>query len=239
MPDVQMTFTEHLAELRTRLIRAIVAVVICTIVAYMFHNPILVWIQRPLPPEAKLQAIDLVEPFMAPIRLAIYTGMVVSFPVVLYQALMFCLPALLPHERRVVLGSIGTGVVLFYAGVAFASFYIVPAVVGFMAGYLESVQTAFAVRAYVDRVFQILMGFGAAFQLPMVMFALMRLGIVSPETLARQRRYVIVGLFVLAALLTPPDPMSQVVMALPLYALFEISLFLGRMIPKRKADDAA
>ncbi len=243
MADVQMTFTEHLMELRTRLIRALVAVIACAGVGYVFRNEILQVLVRPLADltgETPLQAITLLEPFMAPLHLAGYTGLVLALPYVIYQTVMFCLPALLPHERRVVLGSILAGVVLLYGGLAFGGMLIVPLVVRFMAGFMdpELVRTAFSLQNYVDKVFQIILGFGVAFQLPLVLFAVMRLGIVTPQTLAKQRGFVIVGLVILASLLTPPDVISQVLLAGPLWVLFELSLLLARVLPPPRSPGA-
>lgn len=242
MSDVQMTFTEHLMELRTRLIRALVAVFCCALVGYVFRNAILRVLVRPLADfqgETPLQAIHLMEPFMAPLRLAGYTGLVLALPYVVYQAVMFCLPALLPHERRVVLGAIAAGVLLLYVGIGFGGLLIVPIVVQFMAGFLDAelVRTAFSLQNYVDKVFQIILGFGVAFQLPLILFALMRLGVVSPQTLAKQRGYIIVGLVAMAAVLTPPDVVSQLLLAGPLWLLFELSLLFARLLPPARPDE--
>ena len=236
MADVQMTFTEHLEELRTRLIRAIAALLVCSALGYVFRNQILAVLVLPLAEfqqETPLQVIGLLEPFLAPIRLAVYTGVILAFPFIVYQGLMFTMPALLPRERRVILGSLIAGVFLLYVGLAFGSMLIVPLVVQFMATFIDSdiVRLGFTLRDYIDRIFQIVLGFGAAFQLPLVLFALMRLGIVSPDTLARHRGYIIIGLVVLAAFLTPPDVISQVLLAGPLWLLFELSLLFARLLP--------
>ena len=242
MSDVQMTFTEHLMELRSRLIRAFAAVALGAAVGYVFRNEILRVLVRPLAQlqgDTPLQAIHLLEPFLAPLRLAGYTGLLLAFPYVTYQVVMFCLPALLPHERRVVLGSIVAGVVLLYGGLAFGGLLIVPLVVQFMTSFVdpEVVRAAFTLQNYIDKVFQIILGFGVAFQLPLVLFAIMRLGIVSPQTLAKQRGYIIVGLVAVAALLTPPDVISQILLALPLWVLFELSLLLARLLPPVRRGD--
>ena len=242
MADVQMTFMEHLRELRTRLIRATVALFACTVVGYVFRNQILELLVKPLAVlnnESPLQAIGLLEPFIAPLRLAAYTGIVLAFPIMMYQALMFCMPALLPRERRVILGSVLAGMVLLYVGLAFGSLVIVPLVVQFMSTFMDPglVRIAFSVQNYIDKVFQIVLAFGVAFQLPMVMFAVMRLGIVSPEAMAKQRPYIIVGLVAFAALITPPDVISQLLLAGPLWVLFEVSLVLARVLPRSKPEE--
>ena len=231
-----MTFAGHLEELRSRLIRATLAVFLCAAGGYVFRNDILGVLVRPLAEfndQSPLQAIDLLEPFLAPLRLAAYTGIVLALPVVIYQALMFCLPALLPRERRVILGSVGVGVLLLYVGIGFGGLLIVPLVVQFMSTFIdpEYVRVAFSVQNYIDKIFQIVLAFGVAFQLPLVLFALMRLGIVSPQTLARNRPYVIVGLVIFAAVITPPDVISQLLLAGPLWVLFELSLLLARILP--------
>lgn len=241
MADVQMTFAGHLEELRSRLIRALLAVFLGAAVGYVYRNEILAVLVRPLATvngQSPLQAISLLEPFLAPLRLAGYTGIVLAFPIVIYQVLMFCLPALLPRERRVILGSVAAGMVLLYVGLGFGGLVIVPIVVKFMSTFVdpEYVRVAFSVQNYIDKLFQIVMAFGVAFQLPLVLFALMRLGVVSPQALSRQRPYVIVALFVVAALLTPPDVVSQVLLAGPLWVLFEISLLLARVLPGRGAS---
>lgn len=243
MADVQMTFTEHLEELRTRLIRALLGFFLCAVLGYIFRNQILDVLVLPLrafkEQGAPLQAINLLDPFLAPVRLAAYTGLVLSFPFIVYQALMFCLPALLPNERRIILSSLVAGVVLLYTGVIFGGTLIVPMIIRFMAQLSPQTILNFSpnITDYIDKVFQILLAFGAAFQLPLVLFALMRLGIVSPATLAKQRGYIIVGLAALAALLTPPDVLSQLMLAGPLWVLFELSLLLARILPP-KTDTA-
>lgn len=244
MPDVQMTFTEHLEELRTRLIRAVLAVGACAVVGYVFRNQILQVLVQPLAAfndQEPLQAIGLMEPFIAPVRLAAYTGLVLAFPYVIYQAVMFCLPALLPRERRVIIGAVLAGVVLLYVGLSFGGLIIVPLVVEFMSTFLnpDLVRVAFSVQNYIDKIFQIVLAFGVAFQMPMILFAVMRLGIVSPAALAKQRPYIIVGLVAFAAVLTPPDVISQVLLAGPLWVLFELTLLLARLLPAASAPDDA
>ncbi|UCD57797.1 MAG: twin-arginine translocase subunit TatC [Candidatus Hydrogenedentota bacterium] len=235
MNDVKMTFTEHLVELRMRLVKGLVAVAAFSVLGYIFRGDILAVIKRPLGETVPLHAFDLFEQFFASLRIAVYTGLFFGLPFLVYQILMFCLPALRPNEKKVIMGGLCFGVVLLYGGIIFSYILILPLLIPQLSGFFTSgVEQTFSLNMYVNKVFRFIIAFGLGFQLPIVLIILVRIGAVTIEGLRRNRKYMIIGLFVTAAMLTPPDLISQVLLAIPLLVLYEISIWVSILLGRRE-----
>jgi sec-independent protein translocase protein TatC len=234
MNEASMSFIEHLAELRARLVKGLIAVAVFTVIGYIFRTPILDILRKPLGESVPLHALDIFEPFFASLRIAAYTGLFFGLPFLIYQILMFCLPGLKPNEKRVVLGGLSAGIILLYAGIVFAYFLILPLLIPQLAQFFsDGVEQTFSIKVYIDRIFRFIIAFGLGFQLPIILIILVRLGVVSVEGLRKHRKYMIVGLFAIAAVLTPPDLISQVVLAVPLLALYEISIWVSVLLGRK------
>jgi sec-independent protein translocase protein TatC len=235
MNDARMTFVEHLVELRARLMKGLLAVAAFSVLGFVFRTTILEIIKRPLGETVPLHALDLFEPFFASVRIAIYTGLFFGLPFLVYQILMFCLPALKPNEKKVILGGLGFGVILLYGGIIFAYLLILPMLIPQLSGFFSTgVEQTFSLNMYVNKIFRFIIAFGLGFQLPIVLIILVRIGVVSVETLRKSRKYMVVGIFVLAAFLTPPDLISQVLLAGPLLVLYEISIWVSALMMRKR-----
>jgi sec-independent protein translocase protein TatC len=233
MNDVKMTFTEHLAELRIRLVKGLAAVAVFSIIGYIFRSQILLVIKKPLGETVPLHAFDMFEPFFASLKIAGYTGLFLGLPVLVYQIMMFCLPALRPSERRVIIGGLICGVFLLYGGIIFSYVFILPLLIPQMAGFFSSgVEQTFSLSMYINKVFQFVIGFGLGFQLPIVLIILVRVGVVSVQSLRKNRKYMIIAIFVIAAILTPPDVISQMLLAIPLLVLYEVSIWVSTFLER-------
>jgi len=234
MTDAKMSFIEHLSELRVRLVKGLAAVAIFSVAGYIFKGKVLELIRRPLGDTVPLHAFDLFEQFFASLRLAVYTGLFLGLPFLMYQILMFCLPALKPKEKRIILGGLGFGVILLYSGIAFSYVLILPMLIPQLSGFFSTgVEQTFSLNMYVNKIFRFIIAFGLGFQLPIVLIILVRIGVVSVAGLRRNRKYMIIGIFVMAAMLTPPDLISQVLLALPLIVLYEVSILVSVLLAGR------
>ena len=227
------TFISHLLELRNRVLYALVAVGLVFIGLVPFANKVYALLARPLlgvlPQGASMIATEVASPFLTPIRLTLALALVIAIPFVLYQVWAFVAPGLYRHEKRVAIPLLFSSIVLFYAGMAFAYFVVFPVAFGFFAHSAPAgVVMMTDIKAYLDFVFSMFFAFGIAFEIPVAVVILSHMGIVDPESLAGKRSYVIVGAFVMAAVLTPPDVFSQLLLALPMILLFEIGLFFAR-----------
>jgi sec-independent protein translocase protein TatC len=231
MNDVRMTFTEHLAELRIRLVKGLAGIAVFTVLGYIFHEEVLGIIKKPLGNTVPLHAFDLFEQFFATLKLAVYTGVFFGLPFLIYQIMMFCLPALKPGEKRVIVGGLFFGVVLLYGGILFCYILILPMLITQLSGFFTSgVEQTFSLNMYVDKVFRTIIAFGLGFQLPIVLIILVRIGVVTVEGLRKNRKYMILVIFVVAAILTPPDVISQTMLAIPLILLYEISIWVSVLL---------
>lgn len=227
------TFISHLLELRNRVLYALVAVGVVFVGLVPFANKVYGLLAQPLlgvlPQGASMIATEVASPFLTPIRLTFAVALVVAVPVVLYQIWAFVAPGLYRHEKRVAIPLLFSSIFLFYAGMAFAYFIVFPVAFGFFAHSApEGVVMMTDIKAYLDFVFSMFFAFGLAFEIPVAVVILSHMGIVDPESLAAKRSYIIVGAFVMSAILTPPDVFSQVLLAFPTILLFEIGLFFAR-----------
>ena len=183
-------------------------------------------------------ATEVVTPFFVPVKVAMLTGFLVALPYILYQLWAFVAPGLYTHEKRLVLPLVVSSTVLFIAGMAFAYFLVMPVVFGFITSIApEGVAVMTDISKYLDFVMTLFIAFGITFEVPIAVIVLVRFGVVSIEKLKEARPYVIVGAFVIAAIVTPPDVISQIMLAVPLCLLYEAGIFLARFVVRRTADD--
>lgn len=238
------TLISHLLELRDRLMKAFLAVIVCFIPCAVFANELFTFIARPLieqlPEGGSLIATNVISPFMTPFKLAFYVGLMIAMPVVLYQAWAFIAPGLYRHEKRFALPLMVSSVFLFYAGIAFAYFAVFPIMFGFFASTTpEGVRMMTDIASYLDFVMTMFLCFGVAFEVPIVVVLLALTGMVNVQKLASVRGYVLIGIFVVAAFVTPPDAISQTIMAVPMYLLYEGGLIMARLMVRMRGTQEA
>ncbi|HWP95167.1 MAG TPA: twin-arginine translocase subunit TatC [Gammaproteobacteria bacterium] len=231
----------HLLELRQRLMIVIGAVVVLFLLLVPFANELFTLFAQPLirqlPPGSSLIAVEVATPFLIPFKLAFVTAVFLAMPVALYQAWAFIAPGLYQQERRFVLPLLVSSVLLFYAGVAFAYFAVFPLVFGFFAQTAPAGVTVMPdMASYLDFALALFFAFGLAFETPVATVLLVKMGIMTPARLAAARSWVLIGAFVVGAILTPPDVLSQTLLAVPMYLLYEIGIVLARLlVPQAKA----
>ncbi|MBI5612652.1 MAG: twin-arginine translocase subunit TatC [Gammaproteobacteria bacterium] len=234
----------HLIELRNRFMYALIAVGLAFFALVPFANEVYALIAQPLmaqlPKGMSMIATEVASPFLTPLKFTLAAAVTVTIPFLLYQLWAFVAPGLYKHEKRMALPLLLSSVLLFYAGMAFAYFVVFPAVFKLMVDVLPpGVQMMTDIKAYMDFVFSMFFAFGIAFEVPVAVVILTVVGVVNPEKLAEKRSYIFLAAFVIAAVLTPPDVASQVMLAIPMYLLFEIGLFVARLLVKRKAREEA
>ena len=242
----QESFLSHLFELRTRLLRSIVAVVIVLVVLFPWAKEIYAILAEPLlktlPQGGTMIATDVTGTFLVPLKVTLMTAFLIALPYVLWQVWAFVAPGLYQHEKRLVTPVIVSSVAFFMIGMAFAYFFVFPVMFSFFAGYTPpGVQMMTDIDKYLSFVLAMFLAFGLTFEVPIVVLVLVRMRVVSLEKLRSIRSYVIVGAFVLGAIFTPPDVLSQLMLAVPLWVLYELGLFLARFIsvPAPEGEDAA
>ncbi len=237
-------FMSHLIELRARLLKAILAVLIVLLALVPFASKLYSYLARPLvarmPQGAHLVAIDVASPFLTPLKLAFFVALFVAMPVVLYQLWAFVSPGLYRHEKRLARPLLVSAVVLFYAGCAFAYFLVLPMVFRFLTAVTPAgVSMMTDIGHYLDFVLVVFLAFGLCFEMPVAVVLLAAIGFVDLPKLKKARGYVIVGCFVVAAILTPPDVISQTSLAVPMCLLYELGLIAVRVLVKPKEVSAA
>lgn len=230
---------EHLIELRARLMRALVGLGVVLLALLPFARRLYTELATPLvsqlPDGQSLVAINPAGAFFAPLKLTFFTALFIAVPWLLYQAWAFVAPGLYAREKRLALPLLGSAVMLFYIGCAFAYFLVLPAVFHFLTTFRPDVIAITPdAGAYLDFVLAIFFAFGASFELPVAMVILVLLGWVSPQQLREGRGYAIVGIFVIAAVLTPPDVVSQLMLAIPMCFLYELGIHAARWLAPRK-----
>jgi len=235
----QDTFISHLVELRDRLLRSLLAVALAFIVLFLYpgSGPIYDFLAAPLtqalPEGTKMIATGVITPFMVPVKVTLLVALIVVLPYVLYQAWAFVAPGLYVHEKRLALPLVVASSVLFLAGIAFCYYFVFGKVFAFINSFApQSITPAPDIEAYFSFVLTMFLAFGVTFEIPVVVVVLARAGIVTIEQLKSARPYVIVGAFVVAAVVTPPDVLSQLLLAIPMCLLYELGLFLARFMVK-------
>jgi len=264
--EARMTFTAHLGELRTRLIRSCIAAIVGFVVCYAFSNNIIDFLSQPLRDLSVKQnaavsngetapstegvdtreyggttwtVLSPMEPFIVKVKIAGYGGVFVAFPYILFQICAFIFPGLTANERRIVRIMLFGCTILAVCGSAMAYWLIFPYVLPMVIGWVPKfVHVQLRLNETLSVILKGIAGFGLAFQTPMVILVLVYLGILHPTTLKAYRKFAIVGICVVAAIMTPPDPISMVLMALPLYALYELSIWLSYGIVRRRENAA-
>jgi len=232
------TVFDHLVELRSRLLRAVAGLVLVFVALLPFANRLYAYLAQPLldklPQGGQLIAVEVASPFFAPIKLAFFVAVVVAMPWLLYRLWAFVAPGLYQRERRLAMPLLASALVLFYAGCAFAYFLVLPAVFGFLASVTPAgVAMMTDINAYLDFVLVIFLAFGLSFELPVALVILVLLGWVSPAQLREWRGYAIVGIFVIAALITPPDVISQLMLAIPMVVLYEVGIIAAATLARK------
>ena len=238
----ESSLLSHLLELRDRLLRAMIATFVIALPCLYFANDIFTWLSAPLlaqlPEGASLIATSVVAPFMTPFKLALLAAIFFAMPVILYQIWEFIAPGLYRHERRFALPLFVSSVVLFYGGAAFAYLVVFPAVFRFFVMTTpDGVQMMTDMTQYMDFAVLLFFAFGLAFEIPVATVLLVRTGLVKREALTKNRGYVLLAIFIIAAFLTPPDPVSQTMMALPMYALFEAGIIMARLLVRAQPSN--
>ncbi len=238
--DHEMPFLDHLLELRQRLLRSIVAVAVLFVPSFIFREEIYHFVSAPLTaiiPGGTLAAIDVASPFVMPLKLAAFTSFIGAMPYVLHQLWGFVAPGLYLREKKFAMPLLASSVLLFYAGMAFAYFVMFPVVFAFFAYVApEGVTMMTDINRYLDFVLKMFFALGIAFEIPIATLLLVRSGLATAEGIARKRPYVIVGCFIAGMLLTPPDPITQLLLAIPVWVLFEIGILLARSPRRSKTD---
>jgi sec-independent protein translocase protein TatC len=240
----EMPFVQHLLELRDRLLKIVLAVVIILLVLMPFTNPLFSFVATPLldlmsAAGSKMIAIDVVSPFFTPFKLTLVVAIFLAMPVILYHLWAFVAPGLYEHEKSLIFPLLVSSTFLFYLGMLFAYVVVLPMVFGFMMYTTPvGVEMMTDISRYLDFVLTIFFAFGIAFQVPVATVILVWLEIITPEWLAEKRPYIIVLAFVVGMLMTPPDVISQTLLAVPMWLLFEVGLLLARIALSKKKSTA-
>ncbi len=238
------TLISHLLELRDRLMRAFIAVLIAFMPTAYFSNDVFTLVAQPLidklPAGSSLIATSVISPFMTPFKLAFFVGLFIAMPYVLYQIWAFIAPGLYRHEKRFALPLLVSSIILFYVGVIFAYLVVFPVMFDFFASTTPvGVRMMTDINSYMDFVLTMFLCFGLAFEVPVVVVLLVLTGLVKVAKLAEIRGYVLIGIFVIAAILTPPDAISQTIMAVPMYLLYEGGLLMARLMERMRSKAEA
>lgn len=238
-------FMSHLLELRDRLLRIILVVIVIFLGLFYFANDIYTYLAGPLtallPEGSSMIAIEVASTFLIPFKLTLVVSIFIAVPFILYQIWGFVAPGLYRHERRLAVPLLASSTLLFYSGIAFAYYVVFPLIFGFFTSTApEGVAVMTDIGKYLDFVLTIFFAFGVAFEVPIATILLVWTGATTADSLASKRPYVIVGAFVIGMLLTPPDIISQTLLAFPMWLLFELGIFFARVYkPKRRAEDAS
>lgn len=238
----ELTLIDHLVELRDRILKCLAAVVVIFLALFAFANDIYSYVAAPmlaaLPENTSMIAIDPTSPFFAPFKLTFYVAVLLAAPYILYQLWSFIAPGLYKNEKALAIPLFVSSVGLFYGGIAFARYILFGIVFAFFISVApEEIQVAPDISSFLSFALTIFFAFGLAFEIPVAVFLCVWAGLADPDSLAGKRPYVVVGCFVIAMLLTPPDPFTQSMLALPMWALFELGIVAGRMVKKRKEEE--
>jgi sec-independent protein translocase protein TatC len=233
------TFVSHLVELRSRLIKAVVTILVLVAIMMPFAGKIYSIMAAPvmkyLPEGSNMIATGVLSPFLTPFKMVFILAIILSVPVILYQLWAFVAPGLYKHEKRLAKPLLFSSIILFYLGCLFAYSVIFPIMIQFMSLTLPNgVDYLPDINSYLDTMVRLFFAFGLAFEMPIAVILMILLGVTTPEKLSNSRPYVVVSVFVIGMLLTPPDIISQTLMAIPMWLLFELGIFMGRILKKEK-----
>ena len=242
--DKQESFVSHLVELRQRLVKAVVAVLVVFVVLFTYPGASFIYdlLAQPmlstLPAGTRMIATGVITPFMVPVKVTLMAAFVIALPVVLYQAWAFVAPGLYMHEKRLALPLILSSTLLFMVGMAFCYFVVFRTVFHFIASFApQSITPAPDIEAYLNFVMTMFLAFGLTFEVPVAVVLLVKTGVTSVAKLRNARGYVVVGAFVIAAIFTPPDVVSQFMLAVPLCILYEVGLLVASMIERKDSEN--
>jgi sec-independent protein translocase protein TatC len=246
LAGTEQPFVSHLIELRDRLIRAVIAIAVCFGALALYPGPSALYdllaapLVANLPQGSTMIATNVISPFLVPLKITMLAGFFVALPVVLYQVWAFVAPGLYSHEKKLVLPLVVSSTLLFFLGVAFCYFFVFGQVFKFIQGFApKSITAAPDIEAYLSFVMSMFIAFGAAFEVPVVVVVLARMGLVTVEKLRDFRGYFIVLAFIIAAIVTPPDVVSQLALAIPMCLLYELGIWAATIfIRHTKAPDA-
>ena len=236
-----MPIVSHLIELRNRLLQSLLAILVVFLCLIYFANDLYAFISEPLraylPEGATMIATEVASPFLTPFKLTIVLSVFIAIPFMLHQVWGFIAPGLYRHEKKLAIPVLASSVFLFYAGIVFAYYVVFPLVFGFFTSVgPEGVSVMTDINSYLDFVLKLFFAFGIAFEIPIATFLLIMSGTTTAEKLAAKRPYVVIGCFVLGMLLTPPDIISQAMLAIPMWLLFEVGLLFGKAVKKPVGD---
>lgn len=237
--EIEQPFISHLLELRDRLLRMILAILVFFVVMFPFANDIYVFVAEPLmvhlPEGTSMIATQVASPFLTPFKMSLVGSVFLAMPYILYQFWSFVAPGLYNHEKRLAVPMLASSVILFYTGMVFAYYVVFPLVFGFLTGTApEGVAVMTDITSYLDFVLTLFFAFGIAFEVPIATIVLVMMGVTTPEKLREKRPYIIVGAFVIGMFLTPPDIISQTLLAMPMWVLFEIGVIFSAAFVKQK-----
>lgn len=237
--DNKMPFTEHLAELRTRLIVVISTVMVFSAICFLARDFFIHLLENPLPEAYKeMSFLSPTEGFFVAMKVSIFAGIVLSFPIILFQIWQFISPGLVKKEKKFTIPLVFFGTIFFLIGVSFAYFAILPLGLNFLLTFGAQYWTPnITVANYLSFCLKLLFAFGMAFELPLLVAFSCKVGLVSTDQLIKSRKYALLSFFILAAMLTPPDVVTQVFMALPLILLYEIGIYAGKLFEKKREED--
>lgn len=240
----QAPLIEHLIELRSRLMRAVIVILVIFLGLYSFANDIYTFVAEPLmallPEGSQMIATEVASPFLAPFKLTLVVAVFIAIPFVLHQAWAFIAPGLYDNEKALAVPILVSSIALFYGGAAFAYYVVFPLLFEFFTQTgPENVAVMTDINQYLNFVLKLFFAFGVAFEIPIATFLLILSGATSVESLSKKRPYILLGCFVVGMLLTPPDVISQSLLAIPMYLLYEVGLLFGRLVRKRKEEKEA
>ncbi|MEE3289214.1 MAG: twin-arginine translocase subunit TatC [Pseudomonadota bacterium] len=240
--EKELTLIDHLVELRDRILKCVTAIVVFFLALFYWANDIYNYVALPLiqalPEGSSMIAIDPTSPFFAPFKLTFYVAFLLAAPYILYQLWSFIAPGLYKNEKALAIPLFVSSVALFYAGIAFARYILFGIVFAFFISVApEGVQVAPDINSTLNFALTIFLAFGIAFEIPIAVFLCIWAGLAEPNSLSGKRPYVVVGCFVIAMLLTPPDPFTQSMLALPMWALFELGIVAGKIMLKKQAEE--
>jgi sec-independent protein translocase protein TatC len=235
--DQPLPLVAHLSELRDKLLRSLFAILVVFIGLFSFSNEIYTFVSKPLrailPEGATMIATEVASPFLTPFKLTLVAAVFLAVPYVLYQIWSFIAPGMYKHEKRLAIPLLVSSILLFYAGAAFAYYVVFPLIFAFFTSVgPDDVTIMTDINSYLDFVLKLFFAFGIAFEIPIAAVLMIWSGITTPEELAKKRPYIIVGCFIFGMLLTPPDIISQALLAIPMWLLFEVGVFFGRFIKR-------
>ena len=233
--DQPLPLVAHLTELRDKLLRSLLAILVVFIGLFPFANEIYGFVSQPLrellPPGTSMIATEVASPFLTPFKLTLVAAIFLAMPYVLYQIWSFIAPGMYRREKRVAIPLLLSSIVLFYAGTAFSYYVVFPLIFAFFTSVgPQDIAIMTDINRYLDFVLKLFFAFGLAFEIPIAAVLMIWAGITTPQQLAKKRPYIIVGWFILGMLLTPPDILSQSLLAVPMWVLFEFGVFFGRFI---------